>query len=117
MRIQRLTKRDKAGFVTVRCIRILQGGIRQNFAPDFLAAAMKEGWCRIDSGRVLFKGEGQTVYAYSIMRGPGTYCAHCNMRLQHDEVGLHLATHEGATPNAENPSGYRVINHYECMRV
>lgn len=117
MRIQRLTKRDKAGFVTVVAVRVLYGGVRQNFAPDMLAGAMREGWARIRDDEVQLKGEADVVYRYSILRRPGTYCCYCHSQLDRDEVQTHLRIHKGPSPDKENPSGYRIVRCYECMRI
>lgn len=118
MKIQRLTIRDKAGSVIVRGIRVLHGGFRQNFDPELIRAAAREGWARIRDDEVQLKGEADLVYRYKILRRPGTYCCHCNAAIERSMMLHHvLHSHVGPSPDRENPSGYKVVSAYECVRV
>lgn len=122
-------------------LAIGHSGIRaeQNFSSKFVEEAALSGAARID-GDVLTitcqdHGGADIDLRYTILRGPGYYCCHDGSpipisalaqreaasgiaRLAAKEAAAYLAANgfDGKqSPDAQNPSGYRVVRGYECV--
>jgi len=88
----------------------------QQFSPRFIARGSSEGWLVMGHGKITI-GDGTS---YKIVREPGLYCCHCQVALDTaDAAQRHVArAHHGiASPDAQNPSGYRRDNFYTGARV
>jgi hypothetical protein len=99
-------------------IEVLRSSLRQNFSPNLLAGGAREGWLELGGGKVKILARSGTR-TYRILRGPGTYCCHCAKELgSAEDARVHLELeHKGrASPDPNNPAGYRKIHHYECER-
>lgn len=97
----------------------------QNFHVKEVELGVAEGWATVNTSQIGMKvrlpeGVDETL-RYSIKRGPGRWCCHCKSKLADDSRGtqarLHVAqAHPGATsPDPKWPSGYAMLNHYECV--
>jgi hypothetical protein len=98
----------------------------QNFSRRFIDAGMIEGWLSMGQGKITLHGvdeetEEPVDLVYTVLRMPGTYCSHCDMKLDDDPSGAssraHVADRHGETPSPDrqNPAGYRVTTAYECV--
>ena len=116
-----LLKRElTSGRVTgIRLLRAGRIGTRQHFTPRLIHRGLTEGWLEIQRSRLILQATGGAVI-YQILREPGYYCCHCQDG-QPDAVGArqHVeAKHGGhASPDRQNPSGYRLALYYDCRRV
>lgn len=64
--------------------------------------------------------DGEPNVLYKIVLHPGTYCCHCQQALNNSREGAaHIkAMHAGVeSPDDNNPSGWRVDNHYTLELV
>lgn len=107
----------------------------QNFSSRLVAQAMAEGWMSLSGGQLTVKADPEDL-RYDVLRGPGYYCVHdgkeipvSNLarderlrtgmgRLAAAEAKAYLKANgfEGVTsPNPAHPSGYEVIDHFECV--
>ncbi len=107
----------------------------QNFSERLATQAMAEGWMAIGGGTITLKTDVGPLL-YTIKREPGYYCCHDGQpipisemakrerlrsgigRLAAAEAKAYLAARGFAgkpSPDARNPSGYEVIDHYECV--
>lgn len=107
----------------------------QNLSTGLVADAVAAGWMRIDGATLTMVAEPEDL-VYRIERGPGYYCCHDGKpipisdlareerlrsgigRLSAAEALAYLAAHGfagKASPDAANPAGYQVIDHYECV--
>lgn len=93
---------------------------RQNFSTRLVNTGAREGWITIASGQLILNTRPEEL-VYVVMRGPGRYCCHCKERLEDDALGEQARAHVGQlhkgvlSPDPENPSGYCVLNYYECV--
>jgi len=91
----------------------------QNFSTGLVAAALGEGWIGIDQGKLTLHAKPDDL-VYDVLRTPGRYCCHCKAKLQDDATGEMARAHVGLlhhgmlSPDAQNPAGYEMLNHYEC---
>lgn len=53
-------------------VRILHAGPKQNFSPNLVYIAQKEGWMSISGNELIITGENRTL-VYDILRVPGKY--------------------------------------------
>lgn len=105
-------------------VRVLSTGATplQHFSPRFVLGAAGEGWLRLERDRIVLDVRdpaGEPVgLVYRILASPGVFCCHCGKRLgAGDQVArAHLEQlHAGeASPDPQNPAGYRVDNFYRC---
>jgi len=92
----------------------------QNFSRRMVDAGLQEGWLSMARGTLTLHTTEDDL-AYTILKTPGTYCCHCDMRLDDDPSGAsnrqHVEReHPGeASPDPANPAWYRVTNAYECV--
>jgi hypothetical protein len=84
--------------------------------------AVVEGWMSLADGHIVLKverGEASPI-VYRIVSPPGFYCCHCEKALDDGSAArAHVAAaHEGqASPDPDNPAGYRRDNFYRCERT
>lgn len=107
----------------------------QNFSSRLVAQAIGECWMSIDGDRLGILAEPEPLQ-YRIVRVPGTYCVHDGQRIPISDIArderartgvgrlsaaeaqAYLAAHGfagKASPDPAHPSGYQVIDHYECV--
>lgn len=105
-------------------VEVVHTGVQaeQHFSSRLVAAAITEGWMRIEGDKLHVKTvEHQDDLVYTIVRGPGRWCVHCNEKLPDDVTGAlaraHVASaHAGAkSPDDRYPGGYRCPMHYKVM--
>jgi hypothetical protein len=102
-------------------IECLRAGSKQKFSGGLVEAAVAEGWMTLGQGQVVLHCQPADL-SYRIVRIPGRYCCHCGEKLPDDATGelarAHVAAqHAGVrSPDPENPSGYSMLNAYECAR-
>lgn len=140
MRLKRIydqskLKRDKTtGAVTnimpgavkgVKVMRIDKGV--HHFTETFINAGLVEGWLSMGGGKLTMTADDGEKVSYRIIRTPGIYCCHCDLKLGGHRDGNgpdnknaqtyleHVATHKKASPDPNNPSGYRDDNFYCCV--
>jgi hypothetical protein len=97
----------------------------QNFSRRVIEAGIAEGWISMGQGKITIHGVDETEapadLVYTVLHMPGTYCCHCNMKLDDDPSGAssraHVADRHGDTPSPDpqNPVGCRVTTAYECV--
>lgn len=107
----------------------------QNFSARLVFQAIAEGWMTLAGDLLLLKTATATL-RYAIKRSPGYYCCHDGSRIPISDVAQQerlrtgigrLAAAEAraylaergfagkASPDAGNPAGYQVLEHYECV--
>ena len=86
----------------------------------FVSNAAAEGWATLGQGKIVFHTEPDEV-VYAIVNPPGAYCCHCGDQLGggNEIAQEHVAmAHPGEeSPDAENPSGYKVVHFYGLERL
>lgn len=93
------------------------------FKPQWLLAAVTQGWASLAQGRITLHTVGGDV-AWRIVREPGAYCCCCGDRVGDGPTAdpaeaarrcTYVAACQAYQPGAdpENPAGYRVDNYYE----
>lgn len=91
----------------------------QTLTKRFVDTGLLEGWLSMGQGRIVIQNlEGEDLI-YEIVRTPGLYCCHCHEpQGSWREARKHVAAaHAGsASPDPQNPSGYRQENGYVCVR-
>lgn len=91
-----------------------------NFKRQRVEEALAAGWMSISQGKLTLHAEDEDL-VYTITRIPGTYCCHCDAKLDDDVRGdsgrRHVTTyHAGvASPDTSNPAGFLVTHAYECV--
>lgn len=89
----------------------------QNFSKGLIERAGTEGWAKIDGDRLILNVVPEPL-VYAILRRPGCYCCHCGELLAAggEVARQHIAEHhpDEASPDRENPAGYRITDAYEC---
>jgi hypothetical protein len=106
----------------VKSLTIKHTGVHagQNFSRRLVDAGVAEGWLSL-RGRTLTLYTEQDELHYSVLHMPGTYCCHCDQRLDDDPSGASSRQHvetmhaEAASPDPNHPAGYRVTHAYECV--
>lgn len=93
-----------------------------NVSAGIVERGLQEGWLTLGDGRVTLKTEDHLDnVVYKILRVPGHYCAHCGEKIEDDGRGTqaraHLAErgHPAASPDPNNPSGWRRDEFYACQ--
>lgn len=92
----------------------------QNFAPQMVEQGQREGWLKLDGKKLTLLVRPEPL-VYTIKRGPGRYCLHCDVQLADDDRGVlarqHVSTkHPGErSPDPAVPAGYVKLNHYETV--
>lgn len=97
-------------------------GVRpeQNFSVARVTEGLTAGLMRIDGDTLILDVHPEPL-RYAIVRRPGRYCLHCGEKLGDDQGGamarLHVAEKHAGTPSpdANTPSGYAALNHFECV--
>lgn len=107
-------------------------GPRWNLSPNLIKKGQREGWLRVEGDFViltLLTDTGTEEVKYQVEFEPGSYCCHCGAQIEDYNPfpgvdGLTVGQrhvkdfHPGKeSPDRNNPAGYRVINHTECVRV
>ena len=121
MRLKRVFDHS-SGAPVLADVEVLRAGAKQKFPAQFVTQAALEGWLRlvpVPGGGSKFALTTTPPVSYRIVRGPGRYCCHCGVLLSDEEAArAHVATkHAGKpSPDAQNPSGYERINHFDCVK-
>lgn len=94
----------------------------QNFSERLVRQAVEEGWMSLSRGNlIIHTGDGDEDVVYKIEEAPGVYCSHCGEKLDggNEIAQAHITdTHrDEESPDPQNPSGYRVSNHYATTHV
>lgn len=103
----------------VRGIEFLRGGSKQRFSPGLLDAAEAEGWLRREGRKIVITPVTGDPVTYQIVQAPGYYCCHCGHPLDDGpDAQEHVRRlHAGvASPDKQNPAGYRRTHAYDCVR-
>lgn len=120
-----VAERDADGRVTnappLKGLRLYHTGTNpaQNFSRRMVDTGLAEGWLTLGKGLLMIDTEQETL-EYTIVRTPGTYCCHCDARLEDDPSGAsgraHVTQAHAGTPSPDpsNPAGFRVTSAYEC---
>lgn len=97
----------------------------QNFSRRFVDGGLQEGWLSLGRGKLTMATvtqDGENVdLEYTVLKQPGTYCCHCEAKLDDDPSGASNRQHvtdlhgEAESPDPTNPAGYRITNAYECV--
>jgi len=125
MYLQRQYKHDPKGVKSpvvsgVKIKRISANG-KQNFSSKLVKVAQAEGWLSVNDTHIILHDDDLGDINFKIVRSPGRYCCHCGEKLIDDPTGEaareHVAQkHSGKkSPDTNNPSGYEMIAHYECV--
>lgn len=134
MFLKRIAKEGSPGVTShVRVIHT-GTGVDQKFSTGLVYQALAEGWVSISGDRLTLKAEPEDL-KYRIKREPGWYCCHDGARIpisaaaqrEFFETGVgRLSASEArayleakgfagkASPDPRHPSGYEVVNAYEC---
>jgi hypothetical protein len=126
-----VAERDERGELLnppeLRAVCVLNTGPvpEQNFGRQNLDEGINAGWISMGQGKITLhvvdEAENPVDLVYTIMHVPGTYCCHCDLKLDDDPSGAsnraHVAERHGdtASPDPQNPAGYRVTTAYECV--
>jgi len=115
---------DDDGNPTVTHLTILEApdvGGAHHFSPRLVERGIADGWLGVGGGEFTVKtAKGKADLVFKIVEPPGTFCAHCGERMSSSPDALaHIAAeHDGEdSPDAQNPSGYRVDNYYRTERA
>lgn len=106
----------------IRALSIIHTGVQetQRFSRNLVDSLVEQGHLTLRQGKILLHAQEETL-TYTILRMPGTYCCHCQAKLDQDSSGQlsrqHVAeAHAGiASPDSSHPAGYEVLNAYECV--
>lgn len=89
----------------------------QNFSKGLIERAGTEGWAGIDGDHLILDVVPEPL-VYTILRRPGCYCCHCGELLTAGGAVArqHIAERHPneASPDRQNPAGYRITDAYEC---
>jgi len=105
---------------TLARVEMLNAPAKQNFSIGFMEQSLKDKVLAMSGDRVIFNSRPPVIY--KILRRPGRYCCHCGQKLEDDDIGslarIHLlAMHtDKASPDRENPSGYRRDSFFACEK-
>jgi hypothetical protein len=92
----------------------------QNFSRRMVDAGLQEGWMSMSRGKLTMHTDAEDL-EYTILKMPGTYCVHCEAKLDDDPGGASNRAHvteahgDAPSPDPAHPAGYRVTNAYECV--
>jgi len=103
----------------VRGVLVLEAGREQNFSPRFIENGVTEGWLTVERGRIIIRGDNQTV-TYRIVLPPGYYCCYCNRALDDSpsaQAHIEEAHADEPSPDENNPAGYRRDAFFACVQV
>lgn len=121
--------------VTGLLVQHTGGHAEQNFSTKFVLEGMAAGLVKIDGDKLVVLCEPEALI-YAIKRRPGYYCCHDGKPIPISELAqrealttgvaklaamearayLKAAGFEGKpSPDSSNPSGYQVVNQYECV--
>lgn len=117
MLLKRIYRHDGPEPVLDR-VEVLRAKDKQNFSTRFVEKGIQSGLVTLSSDTLTLNTE--PVMTYRIVNGPGYYCCHCEEPLTDPLMAfVHLRDeHEGAaSPDAQNPAGYRRDNFFACERV
>jgi hypothetical protein len=139
MELKRHYEKDADGKpVRVSHVSVVHTGTtpQQNFSGRLVDAGLADGWLAISGTRLTIKTDGEPL-GYTIVHPPGVYCCHdgkpialsqrarderlrdpTHAKLAASEARAYLEKHGfagKASPDPQNPSGYRVADHYECV--
>ena len=124
MQLKRVYKTDADGVVITPLIldyvKLLRSGPKQKFSTGLVKAAVAEGWMTLTKGRIVLHTKPEV--SYKIVRIPGRYCCFSGDKLPDDATGAaaqaHIASnHKGKkSPDKQNPSGYCMLNAYDCVK-
>lgn len=109
----------------------------QNFPMKVVLQAVAEGWMEVvPMARLILLKTDVGVLRYAIKREPGHYCCHNGERIPISDLAqrermttgigrlsakearayMDAAGFSGVpSPDPQNPSGYMVLDHYECV--
>jgi hypothetical protein len=107
----------------------------QNFSVRLVSQGLAEGWLELGDGTITLHTDVAPL-RYTVRRAPGYYCCHDGKRIPISDMAqqerlrtgigrlaalearAYLATQGFAgkpSPDAANPAGYQVLEHYECV--
>lgn len=103
-------------------VEVFHAGVNpeQHFSSGLIDAGVLEGWISLGQGKITLHTKPENL-VYAMKRTPGRYCCHCNEKLPDDATGEAARSHvklfhPGETsPDPQNPSGYCMLNHYQCV--
>ena len=118
MEIKRVFKTDNDGQPTddLDYVRVSRVSKRQNFTQRFIDRAIQEGFASLVKGELVIHARPDELI-YKILRMPGYFCCHDNAPLGSEKEAVEYldANFDGAaSPDANNPAGYRKDNFLAC---
>ncbi len=100
----------------VTVIRASKVGADIHFTPTFIAKAVADGWGSFAKGKLTIHASGGDV-VYIVTQTPGHYCSYCKVELDSEvNARLHVQSHDGPSPDRNNPSGYGLQNYFNCVK-
>jgi hypothetical protein len=106
----------KAGAPKVSHLRVRRATKRWFVSPAVIEQGVADGYFSLGGGKLTIKtADGQPDVVYKIVTPPGHYCCFDNKKLNDSREGAEYvkANFAGqASPDANNPSGWRRDNHY-----
>lgn len=118
MYLKRHYTEDLKTVTHVTLLRMSSSGM-WNIRPDLFASAIMDGWLAAGDGKVIMKTDKGNV-VFNVTATPGRYCCHCKAPLgTNEEARVHVESyHKGSkSPDSNNLSGWRHIQHYELQYV
>jgi len=108
---------DENGLPTITHVDALHASKTWRPSTGIVERGIAEGWLAIADGRLSVRtAPGTDDVVYRIIRGPGRYCCHCGSTVGSErEARTHVATHDAASPDPNNPAGYLNAAYYECV--
>lgn len=116
MQMKRLYDADKK-MVGVKIVHLSPG--RQHFRPELFMSSLAAGWASMVDNKYVIHNTGGDDAVFTVVSKPGYYCCHDEEPLANEVLAkAHVATqHAGvASPDKQNPSGYRKQNFYHCNK-
>jgi len=123
MEIKRLYKKHDDGSLilekgepVVDTIKVKRLSKRQNFTQKFIDNAVREGYATLSKGKVILHTQDGDL-EFKILRSPGYFCCHDNKSLGGEKECRKYVKdnfNDIASPDKNNPSGYRKDNFHAC---
>ena len=103
--------------VGVNILRASRG--RQKFRPELFMGSISQGWASIKDGKYTIHNSAGDDAVYTVVSKPGYYCCHDEAPLSDENVAKAYVAEKFAgvaSPDKQNPAGYRKQNYYLCNK-
>ncbi len=106
------------GLPEITHIEVLNVGAEQKLSINFIDTGIEEGWLSLADGKITIKtGPDDEDLVFKVERRPGKYSCYTGERLGSEKAAReHVAQFEDASPDPNNPSGWRDDRFYACVR-